>query len=264
MDKGLLQVISNEQVADRVYRIRLQGNLVKGMTSPGQFLHVKCGPGIDPLLRRPISISDVNIDEEILDMIFRVEGSGTKILSEAVPGAEIDVLGPLGTGFPVDTRTSGEHALLIGGGVGVPPLLYLARELVNKGVKVTSVIGFGTANQVFLVDELAAYGKVYVTTLDGSKGHQGLVTDLLNEEYGLDQNSWDVLYSCGPLPMLKALQDRYKDSDKEGYLSLEQRMGCGVGACLACVCEPAENEGKSYYKICTDGPVFDLRKVVLS
>jgi len=264
MDRSLLQVLSNQLVADRVYRIRLQGDLVQKMTSPGQFLHVKCGPGIDPLLRRPISISDVDIEEGILDMIYRVEGSGTKILSEAVSGAEIDVLGPLGTGFPIEQRVSGDHALLIGGGVGVPPLLYLAKQLVKKGVRVTSVIGFGTANQVFLEEELGKYGEVYVTTLDGSRGHQGLVTDLLNEEYGLDAKSWNALYSCGPMPMLKALQNLYKDTDKEGYLSLEQRMGCGVGACLACVCPTAEDVNKSYYKICTDGPVFDLRKVVLS
>lgn len=264
MDKGFLQVMSNEPLADRVFRMRLQGDLVKKMDSPGQFLHVKCGPGIDPLLRRPISISNVDVEQGILEMIYRVEGSGTKILSEAVPGAEIDVLGPLGTGFPIQHRQKGEHALLIGGGVGVPPLLYLAKELVKKGVRVTSVIGFGTADQVFLEEELGQLGEVFVTTIDGSKGHQGLVTDLLNESYGLDNASWNALYSCGPFPMLKALQDRYKETDKEGYLSLEQRMGCGVGACLACICPTVEEADKSYYKICTDGPVFELRKVVLS
>lgn len=264
MDKGFLTVISNEPVADRVFRIRLQGDLVKRMDSPGQFLHVKCGPGIDPLLRRPISICDVDLETATLDMIYRAEGSGTKILSESVPGAEIDILGPLGHGFPIGHRKERDHALLIGGGVGVPPLLYLAKRLVKQGVKVTSVIGFGTAEQVFLVDELGQLGEVYVTTIDGSRGHQGLVTDLLNEQYGLDNSSWDVLYSCGPFPMLKALQDRYADSDKEGYLSLEQRMGCGVGACLACVCPASEESAKSYHKICSDGPVFEMRKVVLS
>lgn len=264
MDKGILQVMSNEPVADRVFRMRLQGDLVKKMDSPGQFLHVKCGSGIDPLLRRPISICDVNMEQGILDMIYRIEGSGTKMLSEAVSGMEIDVLGPLGTGFPIKHRQKGERALLIGGGVGVPPLLYLAKQLVTMGIRVTSIIGFGTANQVFLEEELGRCGEVHVITIDGSKGHQGLVTDLLNEEYGLDNSSWDVLYSCGPIPMLKALQDRYKETEKEGYLSLEQRMACGVGACLACICPTVEEADKSYYKICTDGPVFDLRKVVLS
>jgi len=196
-------------------------------------------------------------------MIYRVEGSGTKILSEAVPGALIDVLGPLGQGFPVQGRKVGEHAVLVGGGVGVPPLLYLAKQLVDKGVKVTSVIGFGTASQVFLEQELAQYGKVHVATIDGSKGVQGMVTDILNDQYGLALSDWDVLYSCGPLPMLKALQVKFQETDKEAYLSLEQRMGCGVGACLACVCTAAEGSEKSYYKICSDGPVFPLREVVL-
>lgn len=264
MDKGFLKVLSNEPVADRVFRIRLQGDLVKQMDSPGRFLHVKCGPGIDPLLRRPISICDVNLETATLDMIYRAEGLGTKILSEAVPGAEVDVLGPLGNGFPIEHRKQGEHALLIGGGVGVPPLLYLGKQLVEKGVKVTSVIGFGTANQVFLEEELGQLGEVYVTTMDGSRGHQGIVTNLLNDDFGLGEQSWDVLYSCGPFPMLKALQDRYAGTAKEGYLSLEQRMGCGVGACLACVCPAAEGSKKSYHKICSDGPVFELRKVVLS
>ncbi|MBP1930687.1 dihydroorotate dehydrogenase electron transfer subunit [Ammoniphilus resinae] len=263
MDKGHLKVLENEPVADRVFRIRLQGDLVQQMENPGQFVHVKCGPGIDPLLRRPISISDVNLEEGILDMIYRAEGSGTKILSEAVPGALVDVLGPLGQGFPVEGRKTGDHAVLVGGGVGVPPLLYLAKQLVDKGVKVTSVIGFGTANQVFLEKELGQYGKVHVATIDGSKGIQGVVTDILNEQFGLSPSEWDVLYSCGPLPMLKALQVKFQETDKEAYLSLEQRMGCGVGACLACVCSAAEGSEKSYYKICSDGPVFPLREVVL-
>jgi dihydroorotate dehydrogenase electron transfer subunit len=263
MDKGHLTVIENQPVADHVFRIRLQGDLVRDMTWPGQFLHVKCGPGIDPLLRRPISISDVNTADAILDMIYRVEGSGTKILSEAVPGAQVDVMGPLGQGFPIENRRSGEHAVLVGGGVGVPPLLYLGKELVKKGVKVTSIIGFGTANQVFLQEELAELGRVFVTTIDGSLGHKGIVTDVMTESFDLADNAWDVLYSCGPFPMLKALQKRYLQTEKEAYLSLEQRMGCGVGACLACVCEAAENEEKTYYKICSDGPVFGIREVKL-
>ncbi|HJV44791.1 MAG TPA: dihydroorotate dehydrogenase electron transfer subunit [Bacillota bacterium] len=262
MDKGHLTVISNAPVADRVYRVRLQGELVRQMTWPGQFLHVKCGPGIDPLLRRPISICDVDTDNAILDMIYRVEGSGTKILSEAVAGVEIDVLGPLGEGFPINQRKAGEHAVLVGGGVGVPPLLYLGKQLVKKGVKVTSIIGFGTSNQVFLQEELGQLGPVYVTTIDGSVGHQGVVTDIMTEKFGLTDDEWDVLYSCGPIPMLKALKDRYQLSNKEVYVSLEQRMGCGVGACLACVCPTVEEEN-SYFKICVDGPVFGIREVAL-
>jgi dihydroorotate dehydrogenase electron transfer subunit len=260
MDKGLLRVVSNHQVAERIYRIRLAGGLVQQMKQPGQFVHVKCGTGIDPLLRRPISICDVNIEEGFMDMIYRVEGAGTKQLSQAAPETKIDVLGPLGHGFPVDHRKKGEHALLVGGGVGVPPLLYLAKQLVDKGVKVTSVVGFGTANQVFLQEELAELGDVHVITIDGSMGLKGIVTDVLTDDHGLSAQDWDVLYACGPHPMLKALQERYHE--KEAYISLEERMGCGIGACYACVCKPAETIEATYYKICSDGPVFPLQEVV--
>jgi dihydroorotate dehydrogenase electron transfer subunit len=261
MDKGLLRVMSNKRVAEQVYRIRLAGELVQQMKQPGQFLHVKCGTGLDPMLRRPISICDVDEAESYMDMIYRVEGAGTKLLSEAAPDTMIDVLGPLGQGFPTAQRKAGEHALLVGGGVGVPPLLYLAKLLVSKGVKVTSVIGFGTANQVFLEAELAALGDVHVVTIDGSKGQKGIVTDVLTVDHGLSPEEWDVLYSCGPHPMLKALQNLYQE--KEAYISLEERMGCGVGACYACVCKPAETSEASYYKVCSDGPVFPLQEVVL-
>jgi dihydroorotate dehydrogenase electron transfer subunit len=262
MDRGILKIQANTQLAERIFRIRLQGELVNSMTEPGQFLHVKCGPGIDPLLRRPISISDVNLQTGQLDMIYRVEGAGTKILSEAVPGMDVDVLGPLGKGFPIAHRQAGEHAVLVGGGVGVPPLLYLAKRLTALGTKVTSIIGFATAAQVFLEEELGQIGGVHVTTLDGSVGIKGVVTDVMKESYGLALNAWDALYACGPTPMLRALQDRYYGV-KQGYLSLEKRMGCGVGACLACVCDAAPDAKKSYYKVCSDGPVFALEEVVI-
>lgn len=264
MRKGMATVVSNQPIADRVFRLEVQGDLIGEMTWPGQFVHVRCGTGIDPLLRRPISICDVNVEEKILTMVFRVEGHGTKILSESVPGQPLDLLGPLGQGFPIEERKEGEHALLIGGGIGVPPLYYLGKELVKRGVKVTYVIGFGTASQVILEDELKSVGTTYVVTMDGSAGEKGLVTDVLNEQFNLEDSAWDVLYSCGPLPMLKALQDRFQSTGKEGYLSLEQRMGCGVGACLACVCQTQNPEsGKKYRKICSDGPVFPLGEVKL-
>ncbi|BAU27519.1 dihydroorotate oxidase B electron transfer subunit [Aneurinibacillus soli] len=263
MDKGLVTVIANEQIAERIYRLQVQGELVGRMTRPGQFVHIKCGTGIDPLLRRPISICDVDADKQILTMIFRADGHGTRVLSESVPGQSLDILAPLGEGFPVDTRTDGEHALLIGGGIGVPPLYYLGKQLRARGVKVTFVIGFGTASQVFLTEELAELGTGHVVTMDGSAGTKGLVTDVLTEANGLAPADWDVLYSCGPLPMLRALQDTYQKLNKEGYISLEERMGCGVGACLACVCsvqEPQEGK-KKYKKICSDGPVFAFGEV---
>lgn len=264
MNKGVLNVISNSSIAERIFRLEVEGDLVGCMTQPGQFVHVKCGTGIDPLLRRPISICDVDIERRRLTMIYRAEGHGTHVLSQYVPGQPLDILGPLGEGFPVEGRKVGEHALLVGGGIGVPPLYYLGKELKKRGVRVTFVIGFGTASQVFLKRELAELGEVHVVTIDGTAGIKGLVTDVLTEEYGLKTSDWDVLYSCGPLPMLRALQDTYQAAGKEGYISLEQRMGCGIGACLACVCPVQEpGEGKKYRKICSDGPVFAFGEVQL-
>ncbi|MCF6094766.1 dihydroorotate dehydrogenase electron transfer subunit [Microaerobacter geothermalis] len=255
--KGILTIVHKEEIAEGIIRVELVGELVKEMDEPGQFIHIRPGMGIDPFLRRPISICDVNLEENKLTIIFRVEGKGTQLLAETPVGTEVDVLGPLGQGFPIHHRQSGDHALLVGGGVGVPPLLYLAKKLVRQGVKVTSIIGFGEKNQVFLEDELAFLGTVYVTTIDGSYGYQGLVTDLFPQV-----KKWNVLYSCGPIPMLKAIQHLFKEEEKEGYLSLEQRMGCGVGACLACVCQVNSSE-KKYKKICSDGPVFALEEVAL-
>lgn len=260
----LLQVLGNEQVAEGVYRMTLSGPLVQRMDWPGQFVHVKCGEESLPLLRRPISICNVDDERQTMTMIYRVEGEGTRILSRMVPEQKLDVLGPLGHGFPIRHRQAGEHAVLVGGGVGVPPLYYLGRELGKRGVRVTYVIGFAGAGNVFLEKELASLGRVFVTTLDGTYGDKGLVTDVLDSDAVGD---WDVLYACGPTPMLKALQNRFGHSDIEAYISVEQRMGCGVGACLACVCTPSQEQsemtGRNYFKICTDGPVFGLREVVL-
>jgi dihydroorotate dehydrogenase electron transfer subunit len=265
MDKGVVTVVSNRQIAERIFRMEVEGELISSMTQPGQFIHVKCGTGIDPLLRRPISICDVDADRGRLTMIYRAEGHGTRVLSEYVNGQPLDILGPLGEGFPIEGRKAGEHALLVGGGIGVPPLYYLGKELKKRGVCVTFVIGFGTASQVFLAQELAELGDIHVVTIDGTAGTRGIVTDVLTEENGLGTSDWDVLYSCGPLPMLRALQDTYQEADKEGYISLEQRMGCGIGACLACVCPVQEpGEGKKYRKICSDGPVFAFGEVRLA
>lgn len=261
MDRGVCTVVENVQIADQVYRMVLTGDIVVYMNQPGQFLHVKCGDGIDPLLRRPISICDVDMDQQQLTLIYRADGKGTQLLSHKVVGEKVDLLGPLGTGFPIQDRKEGEKALLVGGGVGVPPLYYLAKKLRKKGVEVYTVIGFGEAKQVFLADEFAELGASKVTTIDGSYGETGLVTDVLAQGFAAD---FDVLYSCGPLPMLRALQQRYTASKQEAYISIEQRMGCGVGACLACVCKPnPEVSSKPYYKICTDGPVFAIEEVLL-
>lgn len=259
--RGICTVVKNEQIAERVYRMVLQGDIVQKMTVPGQFVHVKCGDGIDPLLRRPISICDVDLEQSFLTLIYRADGKGTTLLASKVAGEKVDILGPLGTGFPIDNRKKREKALLVGGGVGVPPLYYLAKQLQKNGVEVYTVLGFGEVKQVFLAEKFAELGETKVATIDGSYGIKGVVTDVLVQGFAAD---FDVLYACGPLPMLKALQQRFTGADREAYISIEERMGCGVGACLACVCKPnPEVSNKPYYKICTDGPVFALEEVIL-
>jgi len=179
-------------------------------------------------------------------------------LAEKTAGEEVDVLGPLGHGFPVEETIPGETALLVGGGIGVPPLYELSIQLVNRGVQVIHVLGFQTKEAVFYESEFALLGETYIATADGSYGSKGFVTDVIG-----DKNlSFDTLYSCGPTPMLKALNSNF--ADKKVFLSLEERMGCGIGACFACVCHTGDDkDGTSYKKVCSDGPVFRAGEVIL-
>lgn len=258
MRRDILTIVSQEQIADSIFELVLEGSLVEEMQQPGQFVHVKVDRGIDPLLRRPISICHVDKAKQQLTMLYRAEGKGTTLMSERVQGEEVDLLGPLGTGFPVDAVSKGETALLVGGGIGVPPLYYLSQQLKAKGVNVIHVLGFASKKDVFYEEKFSALGDTYVSTIDGTHGTSGFVTDVITQQ----QLNFDVLYSCGPNPMLKALEANYKD--RRGFLSLEQRMGCGIGACLACVCHLQNDpEGTAYKKICTDGPVFPIGEVVL-
>ncbi|AST07606.1 dihydroorotate dehydrogenase electron transfer subunit [Anoxybacillus flavithermus] len=248
-------IVSNHQIAKGIYELTLSGSLVQRMHTPGQFVHVKVGHR-EPLLRRPLSLCDINEEASECTIIYRAEGAGTMLLSQKQPGESLDVLGPLGNGFPLSALSSGQHALLVGGGIGVPPLYELAKQLVKNGVCVTVVLGFQTKDVVFYEQQFASFGKTYVATADGSYGMKGFVTDVI-ERHALP---FHVLYACGPKPMLKALQQQFPH--KELYLSLEERMGCGVGACFACVCHVPNSE-TAYKKVCSDGPVFRAGEVVL-
>lgn len=256
--KEFCTVVSQKQIAHSIFELTLKGELVMQMNEPGQFVHIKVSDGMDPLLRRPISIAKIDKDEQEFTMIYRAEGNGTKILASKIAGEKIDILGPLGHGFPVDETGTDETALLVGGGIGVPPLYELSRQLVKKGVRVIHVLGFQTKSAVFYEKEFSQLGETYIATADGSYGEKGFVTDVIMNK-GLNFNT---LYSCGPTPMLKALETNFKD--KKVYLSLEERMGCGIGACFACVCHTADDEsGHTYKKVCSDGPVFRAGEVVL-
>lgn len=251
-----MTVVHQAKIAHNIFELTLQGELVQDM-APGQFVHVRVGESFEPLLRRPISIANINQDMNEFTMIYRAEGRGTELLSKKQVGDTADVLGPIGNGFPVDAVAPVGTALLVGGGIGVPPLYELAKQLNARGVRTIHVLGFQSENVTFYEEQFSALGETYYVTADGTKGTKGFVTNLLDEL----KPEFDVFYSCGPLPMLKALEAQFPE--KPGYLSFEERMACGIGACFACVCNTTEAVEKDYVKVCSDGPVFPKGVVAL-
>jgi dihydroorotate dehydrogenase electron transfer subunit len=249
--KEICRVISQKEIAKNIFEMTIEADLVQEIKEPGQFVHIRVSHHWDPVLRRPISISSYDYKKSQFTIVYRKEGKGTTLLSEAHSGMMLDILGPLGHGFPIDEVNIGETALLVGGGIGVPPLYELSNQLRIKGIKVIHVLGFQTASAVFYEEEFLKNGETYVATVDGSYGTKGFVTDVMKE---LD---FDCIYTCGPTPMLRAIETGYPN--KKVFLSLEERMGCGVGACFACVCK----SGDSYKKVCSDGPVFRAGEVVI-
>ena len=241
MKQGLFEIVENSALTDCVYKMTLRGD-VSEITDPGQFVNIK----LDGLyLRRPISVCDVN--EDTLTIIYKVVGKGTKQMSEMQSGT-LDVLTGLGNGY--DMTVAGERPVLLGGGVGVPPMYLLAKKLIAEGKKVSVILGFNTVNEVFYENEFKALGAdVLVTTVDGSYGTKGFVTDALkNIEY-------TYFYTCGPEPMLKAV---YRASVTSGQMSFEKRMGCGFGACMGCSCKTITG----YKRICKEGPVMRKEEIL--
>ncbi|MEH7305917.1 dihydroorotate dehydrogenase electron transfer subunit [Neobacillus drentensis] len=256
IEKELCKISSQKEIAEDIYELTVYADFVSEIKAPGQFVNIRVAKSGDALLRRPISISSFDTKQKQFTMIYRKEGKGTTMLAEMGHGMEIDILGPLGNGFPVNEVNSGETALLVGGGIGVPPLYELSNQLVAKGVKVIHVLGFQTESAVFYEKEFLENGETYVTTVDGSYGKKGFVTDVMKEL------EFDCIYTCGPTPMLRAIEHAY--SNKKVFLSLEERMGCGIGACFACVCRRADDPaGVSYKKVCSDGPVFRAGEVLI-
>jgi dihydroorotate dehydrogenase electron transfer subunit len=258
MKKELCEVVSNHCIADSIYELTLSGSMVEEMNEPGQFVHVKVSGGLDPMLRRPISIASINKEQNEFTIIYRKQGRGTSLLAEKKQGEVVDILGPLGNGFPTKEAALGDTAILVGGGIGVPPLYELAKQLVKRGVKVISILGFQNERAVFYESRFSELGETYIATVDGSYGTQGFVTDVLTNL----NISGDILYSCGPTPMLRALEAG--SYAPKVYLSLEERMGCGIGACFACVCHVKDDpNGHAYKKVCSDGPVFRAGEVAI-
>ena len=236
--------VSNECITANglIYKMRLRGD-VSAITAPGQFVNLKLDGFF---LRRPISVNDVHDDG--LTIIYKVVGQGTAAMAKLSEGAEIDTLVGLGNGY--DITCAGDRPLLAGGGVGVPPLYYLARKLIEAGKTPTVLLGFNTADEIFLADEFAALGcDVKIATVDGSVGTKGFVTDLMQ---GLDYTHF---YTCGPEPMLRAVS---KAAATSGQLSFVARMGCGFGACMGCSCKTLTGNKR----ICREGPVMRKEEII--
>ena len=243
-------VISQEMLADGIFSMWLRTEAAQTAV-PGQFISMYTNDGTK-LLPRPISICEIDKAEGALRVVYRVTGenTGTKQFSEAKAGDTIPVIGPLGNGFPLD-KAEGKKAFLMGGGIGVPPILELAKQL---NCEKQIVMGYRDAN-TFLSKQFEENGKVYISTEDGSVGTKGNVMDAIREN-GLTA---DIIYACGPTPMLRAIKNFAEENGIECYISLEERMACGIGACLACVCKSKEKDHHSNVhnkRICKDGPVF--------
>ncbi|MBO4838729.1 MAG: dihydroorotate dehydrogenase electron transfer subunit [Lachnospiraceae bacterium] len=236
MTQTILTITDNCLLAPGVFRMRLAG-LRPEEVKPGQFVEVRV-PGT--FLRRPISVCDA--EDGVLTLIYKAVGDGTRILAGMRPGETLDVLAGLGNGY--DLTRAGTAPVLVGGGVGIPPLYYLAKELLRAEVTPRVLLGFNRSDEIFYEDEFAALGAaVTVVTLDGSAGEKGFVTEHLPADL-------TCFYACGPLPMLKAL---CRATDRPGQLSLEERMGCGFGACMGCSIQTAEGPKR----VCKEGPVFE-------
>lgn len=235
------KILSNEPLTKDVYKMVLEGD-TEYITAPGQFINIALD---GKYLRRPISVCDY--DEDCITIIYKVVGEGTEQMSALKIGTVLDVLTGLGNGYDISKSTK---PLLIGGGVGVPPMYNLAKTLIANGQVPTVILGFNTADEVFYEQEFKALGcDTFVTTADGSYGIKGFVTD------ALDDIDFDYFYTCGPLPMFKAI---YNAVDKDGQFSFEERMGCGFGACMGCSCKTKYGNKR----ICKDGPVLEKEEII--
>ena len=251
--KETAKVLNQQNLAQGVYSLILETNIAEHAV-PGQFINIFSNNG-SKLLPRPISICEIDKEGKTLRVVFRVVGAGTEEFSKLVPGDKVEVMGPLGNGFPLE----GDTAIVVGGGIGVPPMLELAKQLSGS---VTAVMGYRN-DDLFLTEEFTdVAADLVIATDDGSVGTHGTVVDAMVE----NELTADVIYACGPKPMLRAVAEYAKNHNIKCYVSMEERMACGVGACLGCVCQSTEKDDHSHVnnkRVCKDGPVFLSTEVVL-
>ncbi len=260
------EIIENTKVSSDCYRMTFESKEIAGQARPGQFLHIRCTESYDPLLRRPISV--YSIENNIIEILYKVIGRGTGLLSKKTSGDTIDVLGPLGSGFDYQLVSNCQLPILVGGGIGIAPLYFLAQRLVEQCSNVTVLIGADTKRSILCIDELEKLDcKVKVSTDDGSFGLHGTVVDLLRKEL----NSKLKVFVCGPVPMLKQVNQLVSKYNVSSQVSLERQMACGVGACMGCAIKTQKlklkrqnSKGKTqnYKRVCKDGPVFDIKEIV--
>lgn len=248
--KENLTVVSQEEIGKDIFSLWLQTDQMAQYARPGQFLSLYTG-NAGKLLPRPISICEIDKETSRIRLVYRVTGknTGTEAFSKMQPGDKIEALGPLGNGFPLE-EAEGKKVFLIGGGIGIPPMLETAKQL---NAQKTAVLGY--RDELFLNEEFAKYADVYVATEDGSSGTKGNVLNAIQEK----TLEADVIFACGPTPMLRALKEYAAANHITCWISMEERMACGIGACLACVCKSKEKDAHSNVnnkRICKDGPVF--------
>ncbi|MDY4515690.1 MAG: dihydroorotate dehydrogenase electron transfer subunit [Hominisplanchenecus sp.] len=254
--KETSRIVGQNRIGKGIYSMWLQTEEIADHAMPGQFISVYSRDG-SRLLPRPISICEIDKEMKQLRIVYRVAGKGTEEFSQMDVGEELKILGPLGNGFPLSRMEGKNTAMLIGGGIGVPPIVELAKQLDGE-----KQIVVGYRDELFLREELEKNGHIHIATEDGSEGTRGNVLDAIREQ----EIQADIIYACGPTPMLRALKAYAEEKGIECWLSLEERMACGIGACLACVCQSKEVDDHSHVhnkRVCKEGPVFLSTEVEL-
>lgn len=255
-EKAML--LSTKLVAADTYELVIETKSAKKDAIPGQFVHIQVPNRPDLLLRRPISINSIDTRNSTITLIVQVKNEGTKVLCSLKPNTIIDVVGPVGRGFFL--HKDAKRVAVLGGGIGVAPLRYLIER--NQNVEFYSFLGFRNKKYVYQSELFNNLSNLYTHTDDGSTGTKGFATDTLDKMLG--SQKFDAVYACGPTPMFKTLKNvMEKYPEVECYISMEERMGCGIGGCKVCVCKTIDNGEENYKAVCQDGPVFDIRKVVL-